>query len=53
MPWKERSVMTRSCSLWPSGWRTDGGTWEEFGNSRKSGYKIFDRCQECGVKGPP
>jgi putative transposase len=23
----------------------------EFGISRKTGYKIFDRCQECGVQG--
>jgi putative transposase len=23
----------------------------EFGISRKTGYKIFDRCQECGVHG--
>jgi hypothetical protein len=24
----------------------------EFGISRKTGYKIFDRYQECGVEGP-
>ena len=23
----------------------------EFGISRKTGYKIFDRCEECGVEG--
>jgi putative transposase len=25
--------------------------WREFGISRKTGYKIFDRYQQCGVQG--
>jgi transposase-like protein len=25
----------------------------EFGISRKTGYKIFDRYQECGIHGSP
>jgi predicted DNA-binding transcriptional regulator YafY len=36
MPWKECSV-AELC--------------REFGISRKTGYKIFDRYQECGVQG--
>src|ERR1700678_2029054 len=27
------------------------GLFREFGNSRKTGYKIFDRYQYCGVEG--
>jgi len=31
--------------------RDDGGTCREFGISRKTGYKIFDPYQECGIQG--
>jgi len=41
---------TAVCSS-PAGRRADGGTCREFGISRKTGYKIFDRYQECGIHG--
>ena len=31
--------------------RADGGTLQGVGISRKTGYKIFDRYQECGNQG--
>src|ERR1700730_4959556 len=37
MPWKECSVMDERMQF------------VEFGISRKTGYKIFDRYQECGI----
>ena len=55
MPWKECSVMderlqfaARRLAGEP---RAEGC--REFGISRKTGYKIFDRYQECGVTGSP
>jgi leucine-zipper of insertion element IS481 len=44
MPWKERSVMEERLQFVT-------GLCREIGISRKTGYKIFDRYQECGLKG--
>jgi putative transposase len=44
MPWKECSVMDERLQFVADRCR-------EFGISRKTGYKIFDRYQECGVQG--
>ena len=44
MPWKECSVMDERLQFVAELYR-------EFGISRKTGYKIFDRYQECGVQG--
>jgi transposase InsO family protein len=44
MPWKEWSVMDERLQFVAELCR-------EFGISRKTGYKIFDRYQECGVQG--
>ena len=53
MPWKECSVMDERMQLVSR--RLAGETMaelcREFGISRKTGYKIFDRCQECGIPG--
>jgi hypothetical protein len=44
MPWKEWSVMDVAGEAMAELCR-------EFGISRKTGYKIFDRYQECGIQG--
>ena len=44
MPWRECSVMDERLQFVAELCR-------EFGISRKTGYKIFDRYQECGVQG--
>jgi transposase len=44
MPWKQCSVMDERLQFVAELCR-------EFGISRKTGYKIFDRYQECGVQG--
>jgi hypothetical protein len=44
MPWKKCSVMDERL-------RFVAELCREFGISRKTGYKIFDRYQECGVEG--
>ena len=44
MPWKECSVMDERLQFVAE-------LCGEFGISRKTGYKIFDRYQECGVQG--
>src|SRR5215469_4087511 len=53
MPWKEYSVMDERLQF--VGRRIAGEAMadlcREFGISRKTGYKIFDRCQECGIQG--
>jgi len=50
--WKECSVMDERCSLWlAASGEAIGRTCREFAISRKTGYKIFDRYQECGVQG--
>ena len=53
MPWKECSVMDERMQFVAR--RLAGEPLaelcREFGISRKTGYKIFDRYQECGVEG--
>src|SRR5215472_15660299 len=53
MPWKECSVMDERVQFVAR--RLAGESMaelcREFGISRKTGYKIFDRYQECGVHG--
>jgi hypothetical protein len=53
MPWKECSVMDERLQFVTR--RLAGEAMSElcreFGISRKTGYKIFDRYQECGVQG--
>ncbi len=53
MPWKECSVMDERLQLVAR--RLAGEQMadlcREFGISRKTGYKIFDRYQECGIQG--
>ena len=53
MPWKECSVMDERLQFVAR--RLAGEQMadlcREFGISRKTGYKIFDRYQECGVQG--
>ncbi len=55
MPWKECSVMDERLQFVAR--RLAGEPMaelcREFGISRKTGYKIFDRYQECGWKGSP
>jgi putative transposase len=40
----------KDCSLWPAG-EAMAELCREFGISRKTGYRIFDRYQECGMQG--
>src|SRR6266446_9056799 len=53
MPWKECSVMDERLKFVAR--RLAGEPiaelCREFGISRKTGYKIFDRYQECGIHG--
>src|SRR5439155_19536655 len=53
MPWKECSVMYERLQFVAR--RLAGEAMaelcREFGISRKTGYKIFDRYQECGIHG--
>src|SRR6266702_4868164 len=53
MPWKECSVMDERLKFVAR--RLAGEPMaelcREFGISRKTGYKIFDRYQECGIHG--
>ena len=53
MPWKECSVMDERLQFVAR--RLAGETMadlcREFGISRKTGYKIFDRYQDCGLEG--
>jgi len=53
MPWKECSVMDERLQFVAR--RPAGAPMTElcceFGISRKTGYKIFDRDQHCGVQG--
>ena len=53
MPWKECSVMDERVKFVAR--RLAGEAMadlcREFGISRKTGYKIFDRYQECGIHG--
>jgi transposase len=53
MPWKECSVMDERLQFVARRLAGEAMTelCREFGISRKTGYKIFDRYQECGVQG--
>src|SRR6266496_5711472 len=53
MPWKECSVMDERLQFVARrlAGETMSGLCREFGISRKTGYKIFDRYQQCGVQG--
>src|SRR6266496_6416577 len=53
MPWKECSVMDERLKFVARRLAGEPMTdlCREFGISRKTGYKIFDRYQECGVQG--
>jgi hypothetical protein len=53
MPWKECSVMDERRLLVARGLAGEPMVelCREFGISRKTGYKIFDRYQNCGVEG--
>ena len=53
MPWRECSVMDERLQLVARrlAGESMAGLCREFGISRKTGYKIFDRYQECGVQG--
>jgi hypothetical protein len=42
----------KECSLWsPASRRGDGGTVQGVRHLPQTGYKIFDRYQECGIQG--
>jgi transposase len=53
MPWKECSVMDERLQFVARRLAGEAMTelCQEFGISRKTGYKIFDRYQHCGVQG--
>src|SRR6201988_522996 len=53
MPWKECSVMDERVKFVARrlGGEPMADLCREFGISRKTGYKIFDRYQECGIHG--
>src|ERR1700684_2207805 len=53
MPWKECSVMDERMKFVARGTAGEplSELCREFGISRKTGYKIFDRYQDCGVEG--
>jgi transposase InsO family protein len=53
MPWKECSVMDERMQFVARRLAGEAMTelCREFGISRKTGYKIFDRYQECGIQG--
>src|ERR1700751_1205699 len=53
MPWKECSVMDERLKFVARQLAGEpmAELCREFGISRKTGYKIFDRYQECGVQG--
>src|SRR5207245_9298506 len=53
MPWKECSVMDErlQCVARRLAGEEMADLCREFGISRKTGYKIFGRYQECGVQG--
>src|SRR5207237_7574853 len=52
-PWKERSAMDERLEFVARGLAGEpmAELCREFGISRKTGYKIFDRYQECGIQG--
>jgi hypothetical protein len=53
MPWKERSVMDERMRfvIRLKDGETMASLCREFGISRKTGFKIFERYQQCGLEG--
>jgi hypothetical protein len=53
MPWKERSIVEERMRFVPRLKDGEGmsSLCREFGISRVTGYKIYDRYKECGVEG--
>src|SRR5579862_6351608 len=53
MPWKESSVMDERMRfvIRLKDGETMASLCREFGISRKTGYKIFERYQQCGLEG--
>src|SRR5262247_3937377 len=53
MPWKERSVMDERMRfvIRLQDGESMASLCREFGISRKTGYKIFERYEECGLQG--
>jgi len=53
MPWKESSVMEERMRfvIRLKDGESMASLCREFGISRKTGYKILDRCEQCGVEG--
>jgi hypothetical protein len=53
MPWKESSVMDERMRfvIRLKDGETMASLCREFGISRKTGYKIFDRYEQCGLEG--
>src|SRR5262245_44103168 len=53
MPWKERSVMDERMRfvIRLKDGETMASLCREFGISRKTGYKIFERYERCGLEG--
>lgn len=53
MPWKECSVMDERLQFVARRWAGEplAELCRELGSSRKTGYKILDRYQECGIQG--
>ena len=55
MPWKERSVVEERMRfvLRLKDGESRASLCREFGISRVTGYKIYDRYKECGLEGSP
>ncbi len=53
MPWKESSVMDERMRfvIWLKDGETMAALCREFGISRKTGYKIFERYEQCKWEG--
>jgi putative transposase len=53
MPWKERSIVEERMRfvLRPKDRESMASLCREFGISRVTGYKIFERYNECGLEG--
>ena len=53
MPWKERSVMDERMRfvIRLKDGESMASLCREFGISRKTGYKIFERYEQCGLEG--
>ena len=53
MPWKERSIVEERMRfvLRLKDGESMASLWREFGISRVTGYKIYERYKECGLGG--